>query len=111
MIPEQAKEYRFDPFDINKVWPHAEFPPIDVSRLVLNRNPENYFAEVEQSAFSPGNFVPGIGASPDKILQGRVFSYHDTHRHRLGANYHLLSVNSAKACPNAKLSKRWSHAL
>ena len=67
--------------------------------MVLNRNPENYFAEVEQSAFSPGNFVPGIGPSPDKMLQGRLFSYHDTHRHRLGANYHLLPVNSAKACP------------
>lgn len=99
MTPEQAKDYRFDPFDITKIWPHADFPPIDVGRMVLNRNPENYFAEVEQSAFSPGNFVPGIGASPDKMLQGRLFSYHDTHRHRLGANYHLLPVNSAKACP------------
>jgi len=65
--------------------------------MVLNRNPENYFAEVEQSAFSPANFVPGIGASPDKMLQGRLFSYHDTHRHRLGANYHLLPVNAPKA--------------
>ena len=99
MTPEQAKDYRFDPFDITKVWPHADFPPIDVGRMVLNRNPENYFAEVEQSAFSPGNFVPGIGPSPDKMLQGRLFSYHDTHRHRLGVNYHLLPVNSAKACP------------
>ncbi|MFH0814448.1 MAG: catalase [Pseudomonadota bacterium] len=99
MTPEQAKTYRFDPFDITKVWPHADFPPIDVGRMVLNRNPENYFAEVEQSAFSPGNFVPGIGPSPDKMLQGRLFSYHDTHRHRLGANYHLLPVNSAKGCP------------
>ncbi|MFC1814924.1 catalase, partial [Thermodesulfobacteriota bacterium] len=74
MTPEQAKEYRFDPFDITKVWPHADFPPIDVGRMVLNRNPENYFAEVEQSAFSPDNFVPGIGASPDKMLQGRLFT-------------------------------------
>jgi catalase len=64
---------------------------------VLNRNPENYFAEVEQAAFSPGNFVPGIGPSPDKMLQGRLFSYHDTHRHRLGPNYHLLPVNAPKA--------------
>jgi catalase len=99
MTPEQAAEYRFDPFDITKVWPHADVPPITVGRMVLNRNPENYFAEVEQSAFSPGNFVPGIAASPDKMLQGRLFSYPDTHRHRLGPNYHLLPVNSAKNCP------------
>ena len=99
MTPEQAKEYRFDPFDITKVWPHADFSPITIGRMVLNRNPENYFAEVEQSAFSPGNFVPGIAASPDKMLQGRLFSYHDTHRHRLGPNYHLLPVNSTKGCP------------
>jgi catalase len=99
MTPEQAKDYRFDPFDITKVWPHADFPPINVGRMVLNRNPENYFAEVEQSAFSPGNFVPGIGPSPDKMLQGRLFSYHDTHRHRLGPNYHLLPINAPKGCP------------
>jgi catalase len=98
MTPEQAKGYRFDPFDITKVWPHADFPPLTVGRLVLNRNPQNYFAEVEQAAFSPGNFVPGIGPSPDKMLQGRLFSYHDTHRHRLGPNYHLLPVNAPKAC-------------
>jgi len=97
MTPEQAENYRFDPFDVTKVWPHADFPPITVGRMVLNRNPVNYFTEVEQSAFSPGNFVPGIAASPDKMLQGRLFSYHDTHRHRLGPNYHLLPVNSAKA--------------
>ncbi len=99
MTPEQANDYRFDPFDITKVWPHSDFPPITVGRMVLNRNPENYFAEVEQSAFSPANFVPGIAASPDKMLQGRLFSYHDTHRHRLGPNYHLLPVNTAKDCP------------
>jgi len=99
MTPDQAKKYRFDPFDITKVWPHADFPPQNVGRLVLNRNPENYFADVEQAAFSPGNFVPGIGPSPDKMLQGRLFSYHDTHRHRLGPNYHLLPVNAPKACP------------
>ena len=69
MTPEQAKSYRFDPFDITKVWPHADFPPVTVGRLVLDRNPQNYFAEVEQSAFSPGNLVPGIGPSPDKMLQ------------------------------------------
>ncbi len=99
MTPEQAEDYRFDLFDITKVWPHADVPPITIGRMVLNRNPENYFAEVEQSAFSPGNFVPGIAASPDKMLQARLFSYHDTHLHRLGPNYHLLPVNSTKACP------------
>ncbi len=99
MTPEEAESYRFDPFDITKVWPHADYPPITIGRMVLNRNPENYFAEVEQAAFSPANFVPGIAASPDKMLQGRLFSYHDTHRHRLGPNYHLLPVNSAKGCP------------
>ena len=99
MTPEQAKDYSFDPFDITKVWPHGDFPTIPIGRMVLNRNPKNYFAEVEQSAFSPGNFVPGIAPSPDKMLQGRLFSYHDTHRHRLGPNYHLLPVNAPKACP------------
>ena len=97
MTPEQAKEYRFDPFDITKVWFHADFPPITIGRMVLNRNPKNYFAEVEQAAFSPANFVPGIAASPDKMLQGRLFSYHDTHIHRLGPNYHLLPINRPKA--------------
>lgn len=99
MTPEQAKDYRFDIFDITKVWPHSDFPPIEVGRLVLNRNPKNYFAEVEQAAFSPGNLVPGIAASPDKMLQARLFSYHDTHLHRLGPNYHLLPVNMPKAAP------------
>jgi len=97
MTPEQAKDYRFDIFDITKVWPHGDFPPIEVGRLVLDRNPGNYFAEVEQAAFSPGNLVPGIAASPDKMLQARLFSYHDTHIHRLGPNYHLLPVNAPKA--------------
>ena len=97
MTPEQAKEYRFDPFDITKVWFHVDFPPITIGRMVLNRNPENYFAEVEQVAFSPANFVPGIAASPDKMLQGRLFAYHDTHIHRLGPNYHLLPINRPKA--------------
>ncbi|HCO94621.1 MAG TPA: catalase [Phycisphaerales bacterium] len=99
MTPEQAKDYRFDIFDITKVWPHSDFPLIEVGRLVLNRNPKNYFAEVEQAAFGPGNLVPGIAASPDKMLQARIFSYHDTHIHRLGPNYHLIPVNSPKAAP------------
>ena len=99
MTPEQAKDYRFDILDITKVWPHADFPPIEVGKLVLNRNPENYFAEVEQAAFCPGNLVPGIATSPDKMLQARLFSYHDTHLHRLGPNYHLISVNAPKNAP------------
>jgi len=97
MPPEDAEDYRFDPFDVTKVWPHGDYPPIEVGRMVLNRNPDNYFAEVEQAAFSPGNFVPGIAASPDKMLQGRLFAYHDAHRYRLGPNYHLLPVNRPKA--------------
>jgi catalase len=97
MTPEQAMEYRFDPFDITKVWFHSDFPPITIGLMVLNRNPKNYFAEVEQAAFSPANFVPGIAASPDKMLQGRLFAYHDTHIHRLGPNYHLLPINRPKA--------------
>lgn len=97
MTPEQAKEYRFDSFDVTKVWFHADVPPINIGRLVLDRNPKNYFAEVEQAAFSPANFVPGIAASPDKLLQGRLFSYHDTHLHRLGPNYHQLPINRPKA--------------
>jgi len=96
MTPEQAKDYRWDIFDITKVWPHGDFPPIKVGKLVLDRNPVNYFAEVEQAAFCPGNLVPGIAASPDKMLQARLFSYHDTHLHRLGPNYHLLPVNAPK---------------
>ena len=96
MEPKDADSYRFNPFDITKVWPHSDYPLIPVGKMVLNRNPKNYFAETEQSAFSPGNFVPGIAASPDKMLQGRLFSYHDTHRHRLGTNYHLIPVNQPK---------------
>jgi catalase len=99
LTPEQAKDFAWDIFDITKVWPHGEAPPIKIGKLVLNRNPENYFAEVEQAAFSPGNLVPGIGISPDKMLQARVFSYHDTHLHRLGPNYHLIPVNAPKNAP------------
>lgn len=96
MTPEEVEKYRFNSFDITKVWPHGDAPLKPVGRMVLDRNPENYFAEVEQAAFSPGNLVPGMAPSPDKMLQGRIFSYPDTHRHRLGPNYHLLPVNSAK---------------
>lgn len=101
MKPADAKKYRFDPFDITKVWPHSDYPLKPFGRMVLDRNPENYFADVEQSAFSPGNFVPGIGPSPDKMLQGRLFSYPDTHRHRLGPNYHLIPVNAPRGTQEA----------
>jgi catalase len=90
---ELAADYRFNPFDVTKVWPHADFPPIPVGRLVLNRNPENHFAEVEQAAFEPSNMVPGIGPSPDKMLLGRLFSYADAHRYRIGTNYNQLPIN------------------
>ncbi len=93
---EDAATYRFNPFDLTKVWPHGDYPPIEVGRLVLDKNPENFFAEVEQSGFSPANLVPGIGLSPDKMLMGRIFSYHDTHLHRIGANYEQLPINSPK---------------
>lgn len=97
MPQEEAASYRFDPFDVTKVWSQKDYPLIPVGRMVLNRNPENYFAEVEQSAFAPANIVPGIGFSPDKMLQGRIFAYPDTHRYRLGANYALLPVNRPTA--------------
>ncbi len=92
-----ATKYRFNPFDVTKVWSHREYPLTTVGRIVLNRNPENYFAEVEQAAFNPAHFVPGIGPSPDKMLQGRLFSYGDTHRYRLGANHMQLPVNQPHA--------------
>ena len=99
MTPEEAEKYRFDPFDITKVWFHADVKPFTIGRLVLNRNPKNYFAEVEQAAFCPANIVPGVAASPDKLLQGRLFSYHDTHLHRLGTNYQQLPINRPKNTP------------
>ena len=105
MPPEEAKDYRWNIFDITKVWPHADYPLIEIGRMTLNRNPENYFAEVEQAAFSPGNFVPGIGASPDKMLQARIVSYHDAHLYRLGPNYQLLPVNAPKACKTANYQR------
>ncbi|WP_461143794.1 catalase [Salinifilum aidingensis] len=90
---EEAADYRFNPFDLTKVWPHGDYPLIKVGRFVLNRNPENYFAQIEQAAFEPTNMPPGIGASPDKMLQGRLFAYPDAHRYRIGANYADLPVN------------------
>src|SRR5450631_3893138 len=93
---EAAADYRFNPFDLTKVWPHEDFKPIVVGRMVLDRNPENFFAEVEQAGFSPANLVPGTGLSPDKMLMGRIFSYHDTHLYRIGPNYEQLPINDPK---------------
>ena len=98
MTEKQAKECSFNPFDLTKVWSHKNYPLMDVGLLELNRNPENYFADVEQAAFNPANVVPGIGFSPDKMLQGRLFSYGDAQRYRLGVNHNLIPVNKAK-CP------------
>jgi catalase len=91
-----AADYRFNPFDLTKVWPHSDYPPVTIGRMVLDRNPENHFAEVEQAAFDPSNLVPGTGLSPDKMLMGRIFSYHDTHLHRIGPNYQQLPINAPK---------------
>ncbi|MBS7706764.1 catalase [Chelatococcus asaccharovorans] len=90
---EDAKTYRFNPFDLTKIWPHADYPLIPVGEYVLNRNPENYFAQIEQAAFAPSNLVPGVDVSPDKMLLARVFSYADAHRYRIGPNYNELPVN------------------
>lgn len=98
MTEAQAKDYAINPFDLTKIWPHSDFPLIEVGQLELNRNVDNYFAETEQAAFSPSNFVPGIGASPDKMLQGRLLAYPDAHRYRIGVNFNQLPVNAAK-CP------------
>ncbi|MGH6933109.1 MAG: catalase [Dongiaceae bacterium] len=98
MSEDEAARTPYDPFDLTKVWPHKDFPLIEVGILELNRNPENYFAEVEQASFSPANVVPGIGHSPDRMLRFRVFSYADAHRHRLGVNYEALPVNKPR-CP------------
>merc|ERR1712193_268339 len=103
MTFEEAENWEFNPFDLTKVWPHADFPLIPVGKLVLNKNPRNYFAEVEQLAFSPAHLVPGIEPGPDKMLQGRLFSYSDTHRHRLGANYLQIPVN----CPYRTQGKNY----
>ncbi|HEY5289656.1 MAG TPA: catalase [Caulobacteraceae bacterium] len=99
VMPEKAAAtYRFNPFDLTKVWSKKDYPLIEVGVLELNRNPENYFADVEQAAFSPANVVPGIGFSPDKMLQSRLFSYGDAQRYRLGVNHHQIPVNAPR-CP------------
>jgi catalase len=101
IMPEMdAEKTPYNPFDLTKVWPHKDYPVIDVGILELNRNPENYFAEVEQSSFSPSNVVPGISWSPDKMLQARIFSYADAHRYRVGTHYEALPVNRPKTKVN-----------
>jgi catalase len=110
---DAAWDYRFNSFDLTKVWPHSDYPPITIGRLVLDRNPEHYFAEVEQAAFEPANMVPGIGPSPDKMLLGRLFSYPDTHRHRIGTNYLQLPINQPKVAVhsyNKDGAMRYRHA-
>jgi catalase len=98
-MPEKnAATCPYNPFDLTKVWFHKDFPLIEVGVFELNRNPENYFADVEQAAFNPAQIVPGIGFSPDKMLQGRLFSYGDAQRYRLGVNHHLIPVNAPR-CP------------
>lgn len=98
MTEEEANNYHINPFDLTKVWPKGDFPLIPVGEFELNRNPENYFADVEQAAFNPANVVPGIGFSPDRMLQGRLFSYGDAQRYRLGVNNYQIPVNASK-CP------------
>jgi catalase len=98
IMPEaDAETAGFNPFDLTKVWPHADYPLIDVGVLELNRNAEHYFAEIEQSSFSPSNIVPGISFSPDKVLQSRIFAYADAHRYRVGTHYEALPVNRPKS--------------
>ncbi|MDO8987335.1 MAG: catalase, partial [Coriobacteriia bacterium] len=99
VMPEaDAAKMPYNPFDLSKVWYHGDYPFIEVGEMELNRNPENYFADVEQAAFNPANIVPGIGFSPDKMLQGRLFSYGDAQRYRLGVNHHQIPVNAPR-CP------------
>jgi len=99
IMPElDADKTPYNPFDLTKVWPHGDYPPIDIGVLELNRNPDNYFSEIEQVAMSPSNVVPGIGFSPDKMLQARIFSYADAHRYRIGTHYEALPVNAPR-CP------------
>jgi len=98
MPGQDVDKHWYNPFDLTKVWPHADYPPIEVGVMELNRNPDNYFQEIELAAFSPSNVVPGISWSPDKVLQARIFSYADAHRYRLGTHYEMLPVNSPR-CP------------
>lgn len=97
----EARTYRINPFDLTKTWSHDDYPLIRVGTMTLNRNPENFFAQIEQAAFSPGNTVPGIGLSPDKMLLGRAFAYNDAQRNRIGVNFHQLPVNQARVPVNS----------
>jgi catalase len=96
----EAKAYRINPFDLTKTWPHKDYPLMEVGTMLLNHNPENFFAQIEQAAFSPGNTVPGIGLSPDKMLLGRAFAYNDAQRNRIGTNFHQLPVNQPRVKVN-----------
>ena len=110
VMPEvEAETYRWNPFDLTKVWPHADYPLIEVGVLELNRNPANYFADVEQAAFSPANVVPGISFSPCKMLQARIFAYADAHRYRLGVNFERLPVNAPHATKVVNTYQRDGH--
>ncbi|MGB6039875.1 MAG: catalase [Gordonia sp. (in: high G+C Gram-positive bacteria)] len=102
---EDAAEYRFNPFDLTKVWPHADYPLIEVGKMTLDRNPDDYHTQIEQAAFEPSSMVPGTGPSPDKMLLGRLFAYPDSHRHRIGANYKELPVNTPRATTVRSYSK------
>ncbi|TCK76028.1 catalase [Acidipila rosea] len=105
IMPEhEAETYHINPFDLTKVWPHKDYPLVDVGEMTLDRNPENYFAEVEQAAFEPRNVPPGMGYSPDKMLQARLISYPDAHRYRIGANYDSLPINKPQ-CPFATYNR------
>lgn len=106
MTPEEAKTYVVDPFDVTKTWYEKDFPLIPLGKMVLNKNPENFFAEIEQLAFAPSHFVPGIGPSPDKLLQGRLFAYPDAHRHRLGPNSSQIPINTPKAAQTFYTNQR-----
>jgi catalase len=97
MPEEEAETYHINPFDLTKVWPHADYPLLEIGIMELNRNADNYFAEIEQAAFEPSNIVPGIGFSPDKMLQARIMSYADAHRYRIGVNYAALPVNQPQS--------------
>ncbi len=108
-----AADYRFNPFDLTKVWPHADYPLIKVGTMRLDRNPDNYFGQIEQATFAPSNFVPGIAASPDKMLLARIFSYSDAHRYRVGTNHAQLPVNAPQSAVHsyaADGSMRFDHS-
>ncbi len=102
---DEAKNYRLNPFDLTKIWPHADYPLHEIGKLTLNENPENFFAQIDQAGFAPSNLVPGIGVSPDKMLLARVFAYADAHRARLGANFHQLPVNQ----PVPEIAEKLNH--